>query len=105
MTNNYPNQYQPAPSQYPAPPQQPKHPNDTSRGYAIAGIILAIIATICALLPLWDDVSVFGVVGLALTIIAACSMFTDKGRTPVWIGTIIVAAILCIGSILVVALT
>lgn len=99
------NPYPPYPYPAPMPAPQPTRPNDISRGYSVAGIIIAIIATVAALMPLWDDVSVFGVVGLALTIIAACSMLTDKGRTPVWIGTIIVAGILCVGSIIVVALT
>lgn len=99
------------PMQPPAPqipPQQPyyppQHPNDLSRGYTIAGIVLAVIAAILALIPLWDKVSVFGVVGLAMTAIAACSMFTDRGRTPVWVGTVVVAALLCIGSIIVTAI-
>lgn len=100
-----PQPMQPAPQ---TPPQQPypyppRHPNDLSRGFTIAGIILAVIAAICALIPLWDKVSVFGVVGLAMTAIAACSMFTDRGRTPVWVGTIVVAALLCIGAIIVTA--
>ncbi|MBT1162106.1 hypothetical protein [Bifidobacterium sp. SO1] len=102
----YPNQppmpMQPMPIPEPLPP---KRPNDMSRGFATAGIILAVIAAFFALIPLWDRVSVFGVIGLALDVIAACSLFSDENRTPVWVGVITVAAVLCVASILVVALT
>lgn len=89
------------------PPLVPRErrPNDMTRGFAIAGIVLAIIAAIFAMMPLWDDVSVFGVVGLALDVIAACSLFSDSNRTPVWIGTVVVAALLCVVSIVIVAVT
>ena len=94
---------EPQPTPTPMPERAPRTPNELSRGFAVAGITLAVIATIFALMPLWDQVSVFGVVGLAMTVIGACSMFTDRGRTPVWIGTLIVAALLCVGSIIIVA--
>lgn len=104
QTNRNPNPYPPAPQAPPRPPA-PSGPNETSRGYAVAGVVVALIATIFALVPLWDKVSVFGVVGLALTVIAACSLASDRGRTPVWIGTVAVAGTLSVASILVVALT
>ncbi|NEG90245.1 hypothetical protein [Bifidobacterium aerophilum] len=94
---------QQVPGPIPAVPAQ--KPNEISRGFAVAGLVLAVIAAVCALMPLWDKVSVFGVVGLALDAIAACSLFNDRNRTPVWIGMVVVAALLCIASILVVALT
>lgn len=98
--------YPPQPSMPAQPPLPPDDkPNDVSRGFSIAGIVLAIMAAFFALIPLWDKVSVFGVIGLALDAIAACSLFSDRNRTPVWTGMIIVAALLSIMSILVVALT
>lgn len=102
-----PNPMMPPVRQPIAPPLVPweRRPNDMTRGFAIAGIVLAIIAAIFAMLPLWDDVSVFGVVGLALDVIAACSLFSDSNRTPVWIGTVVVAALLCVASIVIVAVT
>ncbi|MBT1161724.1 hypothetical protein [Bifidobacterium sp. SO1] len=100
----YPNQ-PPTPMPQQPEPLPPRKPNDMSRGFATAGIILAVIAAFFALIPLWDRVSVFGVIGLALDVIAACSLFSDENRTPVWIGVITVAAVLCVMSILVVALT
>ncbi|MBW3078423.1 hypothetical protein [Bifidobacterium simiiventris] len=101
-----PYDYPPTMSPYipPVDPQRQK-PNEVSRSFAVAGLVLAVMAAVFALMPLWDKVSVFGVVGLSLDAIAACSLFSDRNRTPVWIGMVVVAAVLCIASILVVALT
>ncbi|PST48926.1 hypothetical protein COO72_05300 [Bifidobacterium callitrichos] len=42
----------PEPQPAPMPERAPRTPNELSRGFAVAGITLAVIATIFALMPL-----------------------------------------------------
>ncbi|PST45460.1 hypothetical protein CPA40_10860 [Bifidobacterium callitrichos] len=53
-------------------------------------LYVILIVAVIAMTPMWDDASVFGVVGLALDIIVACSFISDCNWTPVWIGTVVV---------------
>lgn len=71
----------------PVPPQQPVPPTRQQpvNGFTVAGLVLAIIATIVALWAFGDKVSVFGIVGLALGIIGwfyTKDYATAHGQTP-----------------------
>lgn len=69
----------------PVPDQRPTRRQQPVNGFTIAGLVLAILAIIVALWRFGDNVSVFGVVGLALGIIGwfyTKDQATTRGEKP-----------------------
>lgn len=93
----------------PVPPQQPTPPTRQQpvNGFTVAGLVLAILATIVALWAFGDKVSVFGVVGLALGIIGwfyTKDYAAAHGQTPSIFNRAIVVVVIVL-SVAAIAIT